>query len=103
MKSSQSIALVFSPVSDGSAIAQTNWAQVAVPAYSPARVLHAPHQNWTPQWADDFARQAQALPLAIKVLCDAQSLLSKRSLRRACSGRRRPMPGSGCPRWLSVR
>ena len=55
----------------GSALAQTNWSQVAVPAYSPAHVLQGLHQYWTLPRSDDFAREAQALPLAVKALCDA--------------------------------
>ena len=55
----------------GSALAQTNWSQVAVPAYSPTHVLQGLHQYWTLPRSDDFAREAQALPLAVKALCDA--------------------------------
>ena len=55
----------------GQALAQTNWAQVAVPAYSPTHVLQGLHQHWTLPRSDDFAREAQALPVAVKALCDA--------------------------------
>ena len=67
------LGLAFSLLAGGSAVTQTHWVKVAVPAYSPAYVLQGLHQHWTrprPR-ADDFARQAQALPVAVKALCDA--------------------------------
>jgi predicted lipoprotein len=65
------LALAFGLFASGSTVAQTNWAQVAVPAYSPAHVLQGLHEHWTRPRSDDFARQAQALPKAVKALCDA--------------------------------
>lgn len=65
------LALGIGLFASGSAVAQTNWAQVAVPAYSPAHVLQGLHQYWTRPRADDFAREAQALPVAVQTLCDA--------------------------------
>ena len=56
----------------GSTLAQTNWAKVAVPAYTPENILQGLHQNWTRPRADDFAREAQALPAAVKALCNAR-------------------------------
>ena len=50
---------------------KTDWGQVAVPNYSPASVLQGLHQHWTLPRADDFARQAQALPVAVTALCEA--------------------------------
>ncbi len=55
----------------GPAMAQTDWAKVAVPAYSPTHVLQGLHQHWTLPRAGDFAREAQALPVAVNALCDA--------------------------------
>ncbi|MBG6071594.1 MULTISPECIES: imelysin family protein [unclassified Polaromonas] len=61
----------------GSAMAQTNWSQVAVPAYSPTHVLQGLHQYWTLPRSDDFAREAQALPVAVMALCEAASPASQ--------------------------
>lgn len=44
---------------------------MAVPAYSPTHVLQGLHQYWTLPRSDDFAHEAQALPVAVKTLCDA--------------------------------
>jgi len=58
---------------DPAAAQNTDWNQVAVPNYSPASVLQGLHQHWTLPRADDFARQAQGLPVAVKALCEAQA------------------------------
>ena len=65
------LALTLGLFASGPALAQTNWAQVAVPAYSPTHVLLGLHQYWTLPRSDDFAREAKALPVAVKALCDA--------------------------------
>jgi uncharacterized protein len=51
------------------ASAQSNWAQVAVPIYSPAQVLQGLHQHSTLPAAQRFARDAQALTAALQTGC----------------------------------
>ena len=65
------LVLALSLLTCGSAMAQANWAKVAVPAYTPDNILQGLHQHWTLPRADDFAREAQALPAAVKALCNA--------------------------------
>ncbi len=54
------------------ALAQSNWAKVAVPIYSSAQVLSGLHQVWTAPRANEFARQASTLPAAIRQVCNAK-------------------------------
>jgi len=72
LKAGPACALALSLLAGGPALAQkTDWDKLAVPAYSPADILQGLHQHWTLPRADDFARQAQVLPVAVKTLCDA--------------------------------
>jgi uncharacterized protein len=53
------------------ASAQSNWAQVVVPIYSPAQVLQGLHQHSSLPAAQRFARDAQALTIALQSGCAA--------------------------------
>jgi uncharacterized protein len=64
------------------ASAQSNWAQVAVPIYSPAQVLQGLHQHSSLPAAQRFAKDAQALTTALQTGCTSNGadLTSARAL-----------------------
>lgn len=51
------------------AAAQSDWARVAVPVYSPTAVLQGLNAGWTAPHAAAFAAEAQALPEAVEAVC----------------------------------
>jgi hypothetical protein len=55
------------------ALAQSDWARVAVPIYNPVHLMQGLHRRWTAPRAAEFAAQAQALAPALRQLCDAPS------------------------------
>jgi uncharacterized protein len=62
------------------ASAQSNWAQVAVPIYSPAQVLQGLHQHSTLPAALRFANDAQALSATLQTGCTGADLTPARTL-----------------------
>lgn len=54
------------------ATAQTNWRHDAVPFYDTTHALQSLYGHWALPRAGDFANAAQALPPALRALCDAQ-------------------------------
>ncbi|WCM87063.1 imelysin family protein [Acidovorax sp. NCPPB 3576] len=53
------------------ATAQTNWRHDAVPFYDTTHALQSLYGHWAQPRAGDFATAAQALPPALRALCDA--------------------------------
>lgn len=49
--------------------AQRNWAQVAVPVYTPAQAVQGLHRGWTAPRAREFADAAQTLSTSMQTLC----------------------------------
>ena len=54
------------------ATAQTNWRHDAVPFYDTTHALQSLYGHWALPRAGDFATAAQALPPALRALCEAQ-------------------------------
>lgn len=75
--------LCFLTTLSGEANAQSNWATVAVPVYSPAHLMMGLHGGWTVPQADKFATEAAALTAVVSGLCAPSSGEMARGLNNA--------------------
>jgi predicted lipoprotein len=63
--------------------AQSDWARVAVPSYTPAHFMQGLHRRWTTPRAEEFAAQARVLVPALRGLCEAEPSRAAQPLRVA--------------------